>query len=62
MCRSNIRKSGSHLLSSTDEQAKLIILLLGRDISIIIQAGEIQISYPEGNFKALAFGFILVVV
>lgn len=31
---------------------------VGRDISIIIQAGEIQISYPGGNFKALAFGFI----
>lgn len=33
--------------------------LLGKDISVIIQAGEIQSSYPEGKFKALALGFIL---
>lgn len=63
MYRSSTRKSSSHLLSSTDEEAKLIIPLLRRDISIIIsikiQAGEIQISYPVGKLKALGLGLIL---
>lgn len=44
MCKSSARKSGSHLLSNIDEEAKPIIPLLGRDVSIIIQAGKIQIS------------------
>lgn len=60
MCRSSTRKSGSHLVSNIDKEAKLIIPLLGRDISIIIQAGEIQISYSEGEFKALALGLLYI--